>query len=138
MNSNSNPSLQCSVCGQWMRLHGKDDNGNAIQRFHGSCEDKEGNNYSHDKEVCDECCKLKCPYRFKPKDTVIIYFIWWARGHGIPKNWYCAELNGEIQDYHLKEVLIKNAEEKGLPWQVIRYHKKGGKISIIQKSNQPS
>lgn len=72
---------------------------------------------------------------YKPKDTVIIYFIWWAKGHGLGKHFYCAEMNGEVIDYHTKGQLIKNAEEKKLPWQVLRYHKKQCKVSILQKSN---
>lgn len=68
------------------------------------------------------------------KDTVIIYYIWWAKGHGIRKNWYCAEINGEVIDYHDKKTLIKQAEEKNLPWMIVRHHRKGGKVSVIKKS----
>jgi hypothetical protein len=66
MSNQNNPSIQCSVCGRWMRLHGKDDQGQAIQRFYGCCEDEVGNHYDHKKEVCDDCCKEKCPYRATP------------------------------------------------------------------------
>lgn len=76
------------------------------------------------------------------KDTVIIYYIWWASGHGLKgKNhtFYCSELNQEIWDYHRKDQLKRQAEEKGLPWLVVRLHKKTSKIkpnewSIIEKS----
>lgn len=132
MGSNSNLSLQCSVCGQWKRLTGKDENGHEVRRFYPCC-GKNGE-INHDKDVCDDCCKLKCPYRIKPKNTVIIYYIWWAKGHGIPKNWYCSEINESVKDYHLKSVLIKNAEKDGLPWQIIRYHRKGGGVSVVAKS----
>lgn len=57
----SNPSLQCSVCGQWKRLHGKDETGIAIQRFYPCCGENGQN--EHVKNVCDECCKKACPYR---------------------------------------------------------------------------
>ncbi len=57
-----NPSLQCSVCGKWKRLHGKDPvTGLAIQRFHGSGE-VNGVIHDHEKEVCDDCCQKGCPY----------------------------------------------------------------------------
>jgi len=55
--------MQCSVCGQWKRLHGKDEQGIAIQRFY-SCCGKNGE-HVHEKEVCDECCKKNCPYKNK-------------------------------------------------------------------------
>lgn len=58
--SNLNPSIQCSVCGQWKRLHGKDDKGTAIQRFFACCE-QGGKTIEHDPAVCDECCKAGCP-----------------------------------------------------------------------------
>lgn len=131
----NNPSMQCSVCGQWKRLHGTDENGVAIQRFY-SCCGKSGE-HVHEKEVCDDCCKQKCPYRLSlPKDTVIIYYNWWG-GLKQDRKWWTAEMNGEVVDYHLKSVLIKNAEEKGLQWMVIRYHKKGkGGYSIIHNQNK--
>ncbi len=59
--NSSNPSMQCSVCGQWKRLHGKDDEGKAIQRFYSCC--GENGEYEHEKNVCDDCCKEKCPYK---------------------------------------------------------------------------
>lgn len=62
-NSN-NPRMQCSVCGQWKRLHGIDEQGNAIQRFYSCC--GEHGEFEHDENVCDECCKTKCPYKIKP------------------------------------------------------------------------
>lgn len=59
--SQVNPSMQCSVCGQWKRLHGLDADGLAIQRFYSCCGDH--GQFEHVKNVCDECCKTKCPYR---------------------------------------------------------------------------
>jgi hypothetical protein len=60
--SNKNPSLQCSVCGQWKRLFGKDGEGNAVQRFYSCCE-QNGKIVEHESDVCDECCRVKgkCP-----------------------------------------------------------------------------
>jgi hypothetical protein len=76
--STTNPSLQCSVCGQWKRLHGVDADGIAIQRFYSCCINHLGEIVQHDKEVCDECCKKNCPFkkheisdllrRFRPKN----------------------------------------------------------------------
>ena len=58
--SERNPSIQCSVCGHWMRLHGRDESGHAIQRFY-SCCGKDGE-HEHEKPVCNECCTAICPY----------------------------------------------------------------------------
>lgn len=55
-----NPRLQCSVCGHWMRLHGKDENGLAIQRFYSCC--GPNGEYEHLKNVCAKCCDEKCPF----------------------------------------------------------------------------
>lgn len=133
--SDSNPSLQCSVCGKWMRLRGKDKDRVEFQRFYGSCQDKEGNHYSHDKEVCDECCKYGCPYRNKPhqpsekpKDIVLIYSIRNMTDNAGDKHLYCAEMNGDVRDYHSKEMLIRKAEEEKLPWMVIEFTPYGFKV----------
>ena len=56
----SNPSIQCSVCGQWKRLHGKDANGHAIQRFYPCC--GENGEHEHIEPVCTNCCETNCPY----------------------------------------------------------------------------
>jgi len=55
-----NPSMQCSVCGKWKRLHGVKD-GIAVQRFYSCCGDD--GQFEHIENVCDDCCKQKCPYR---------------------------------------------------------------------------
>jgi hypothetical protein len=56
--------MQCSVCGQWKRLHGKDENGLAVQRFYPCCGDN--GEFEHIENVCTECCIKKCPYNLKP------------------------------------------------------------------------
>lgn len=58
-----NPRMQCSVCGRWMRLHGRDAAGIAFQRFYAACEDESGIIHGHVADVCDRCCKQRCPYR---------------------------------------------------------------------------
>jgi hypothetical protein len=111
----SNPSVQCSVCGKWMRLHGKDDRGHAIQRFYPCC--GENGEYDHEKPVCYNCCKTRCPYGYKDK-VVISYEYNIAPDRLEPWMW-TAKVNGEAIDYHKKEVLIANAKRKGLKWVVI-------------------
>lgn len=61
MSSESNPSLQCSVCGQWKRLTRKTGENEGMQTFYPCCGDN--GEYEHVKNVCDECCKKACPYR---------------------------------------------------------------------------
>lgn len=65
----ANPRMQCSVCGRWMRLHGKRlvaVNGTvtevAVQRFFGSCSyNKGGDHLAGDKiDVCYGCCQTEC------------------------------------------------------------------------------
>ena len=61
-NTQANPSIQCSVCGQWKRLHGK-----GVQRFYSCC--GPNGEYGHLKPVCDECCKNSCPYRIASPES---------------------------------------------------------------------
>jgi len=65
----ANPRMQCSVCGRWMRLHGKRlevINGKvtevAVQRFFGSCAfNKGGDHLAGDHaDVCAGCCDQEC------------------------------------------------------------------------------
>ncbi len=59
----TNPRIQCSVCGQWKRLHGVDEKGYAIQRFYGGCRATKGDHIAGNKiDVCDECCKKHCKF----------------------------------------------------------------------------
>lgn len=64
-----NPRMQCSVCGRWMRLHGRrlEAVGGkvtevAVQRFFGSCGHNNGGPHlAGDKEdVCHRCCDIEC------------------------------------------------------------------------------
>ena len=58
----SNPRFQCSVCAKWMRLFGRDEYGEQIQRMYGGGGWSSG--YDHlagDKcDVCDKCCNIEC------------------------------------------------------------------------------
>lgn len=65
----ANPRMQCSVCGRWMRLHGKRlevVNGNvtevAVQRFYGSCSHSGGGEHlaGDNIDVCAACCEREC------------------------------------------------------------------------------
>lgn len=59
-----NPSIQCSVCGQWKRLTGKDESGSEIRRFYPCCEIGD-EIIEHEKPVCQDCCLQACPNRVK-------------------------------------------------------------------------
>lgn len=66
--SGVNPRMQCSVCGRWMRLHGRDKDGHAIQRFFSCC--GANGEFEHAKNVCHKCCKERCPYRNVTKGSI--------------------------------------------------------------------
>lgn len=59
--------MQCTECGRWMRLHGRDANGAQTTRFFGGCDHNNGGDHlagrvTFDKyhEVCDGCCQTAC------------------------------------------------------------------------------
>lgn len=63
-----NPRIQCVVCAKWMRMTGKDEDGNRVQRFYGGCAWCNGDHLAavhSGKEiaawdVCQNCCDTKC------------------------------------------------------------------------------
>jgi hypothetical protein len=62
-----NPRMQCTVCGRWMRLHGKrlevvDGKVTevAVQRFYGGCAYSRGDHLAGSGDVCDSCCHREC------------------------------------------------------------------------------
>lgn len=64
-----NPRMQCSVCGRWMRLHGKrlevvdgQITEVAVQRFFGSCSHSGGGDHlaGDHADVCHVCCEREC------------------------------------------------------------------------------
>ena len=64
-----NPRMQCSVCGRWMRLHGKrlevvdgKPTEVAVQRFFGGCNHNRGGDHlaGDHADVCDRCCQIEC------------------------------------------------------------------------------
>ena len=65
--SERNPSIQCSVCGQWKRLTGKDDQDHEVRRFYPVCGDD--GEYEHLKPVCVDCCENHCPYNPKKNEN---------------------------------------------------------------------
>lgn len=73
--------------------------------------------------------KVNEPITEYPKDTVCIHYIWWAMQRQDRWMW-CAEMNGNVIDYHTKDTLINQAESKNLPWVIVRHKKGGGKIIV--------
>lgn len=55
-----NPRIQCDCCGRWMRLHGRDKDGKAFQRFYGGCGYNKGGDHLAGGDVCDICCHREC------------------------------------------------------------------------------
>lgn len=65
----ANPRMQCSVCGRWMRLHGKRievvhgrPTEVAFQRFYGGCNHADGGDHlaGDHADVCTVCCDREC------------------------------------------------------------------------------
>ena len=46
---------------------------------------------------------------------------------------WMATIDGQVEDYHLKNILIKQAEKNGKQWVVLRRHRDGTK-SIIDSN----
>jgi hypothetical protein len=133
-----NPSIQCSVCGQWKRYTRKSGPDAGANTFYPVC--GENHDIEHKKPVCHECCQTGCPYRNepteKPKDVALIYSIKHLTEQPQDKNLWCAEMNGEVIDYHSKEELIRNAESRKQPWRVIALTKHG--FYTLKKSLTPT
>ena len=70
------------------------------------------------------------------KDTIVIYYPFSWGGQFQDKKFWVATLNGDAEDYHLKEALIEDAKKNKREWVVLKYHRKvkGCKISIAKKS----
>lgn len=68
--SESNPSMQCSVCGQWKRLTRKSGPDAGMQTFYPVCGDN--GQYEHKKPVCYECCKNNCPYNTEKNELPVL------------------------------------------------------------------
>ena len=68
-------------------------------------------------------------------DAVIIRSVHGWGGHPSDKNFWQAEMNGEVYDWNPKEALIAELTKKGFRWIVIRHHLKDRKneITIMQK-----
>jgi hypothetical protein len=131
--SQTNPSMQCSVCGQWKRLTRTTGPKAGMQTFYPVCGDDM--QYEHIKPVCDECCKGICPYRYR--DVVVIISEYRIARDVLKPNMWTAKLNGEVLDYHSQKVLIEHAERDGRKWVVLRSHKDGS-YTIIKQSPEPA
>ena len=68
------------------------------------------------------------------KDVVIIEYVHRWGGSFQDTCFWMATINGEVEDYHLKEVLIKEAEKNNRKWVVLRHHR--DKTSSIAESSQ--
>ncbi len=54
--------------------------------------------------------------------------------HPGDRKWWCADKDGDIVDYHKKEVLIENAKWKGEKYAVLSYRKTGVGFKIVEKN----
>jgi hypothetical protein len=66
----ANPRVQCSVCGQWKRLHCHEYTSKggykANQTFFGGCAYTRGDHLAGDHvDVCDDCCHAVCADKYK-------------------------------------------------------------------------
>lgn len=56
---------------------------------------------------------------------LIISYPFSCGGHLKDRMFWMAELNGEVEDYHRKDALIKEAIDRGLDYVVLRVHRDG-------------
>lgn len=56
-------------------------------------------------------------------DAMIIHYPHKWGGHFSDKKFWCAIINGQLEDYHLKEELILQAKEANKKWLLLTYHK---------------
>ena len=50
-----NPRMQCGVCGKWMRLAGRDNEGHRFQRSFAGYQTTDGQSIEHNGDVCVAC-----------------------------------------------------------------------------------
>lgn len=63
-----NPRIQCVVCGEWKRLHLREERGGLKQTFYGGCIYADGGDHlarrgdgpTADNDVCEDCCHIAC------------------------------------------------------------------------------
>jgi hypothetical protein len=68
------------------------------------------------------------------KDVMIIRYVHSWGGNIADRKWWEGSINGEVEDWNSPKQLIKQAEIKGLPWLILRYHK-NGLVSCVEKGN---
>lgn len=51
----SNPRVQCSVCGKWLREYCRDENGRYVQIFYACYSTTDGREIPHEGDVCVRC-----------------------------------------------------------------------------------
>ena len=67
------------------------------------------------------------------KGLIRIYYNTWGNANINNRLWQADYPNGDVMDYHLKEVLKKEAEQEGYDWQVEKHHR-NGTMTIIETS----
>lgn len=68
------------------------------------------------------------------ENVMLIRYVHAWGGQIADRKWWEGTINGEIEDWNSVEQLINKAQNKNIPWVVLRYHK-NGKVSCINKSN---
>ena len=69
------------------------------------------------------------------RDVVIIEYVHRWGGQFQDTRFWMATINGDVEDYHLKEVLIKEATKRNRKWVVLRHHR-DKTSSIIECSDK--
>jgi hypothetical protein len=64
-----------------------------------------------------------------------IYYPWWGNAHPKNREWVLISPDGEVEDYHSRKVLVKQAISNDWKYQVERHHKKHrGTMTILEKN----
>ena len=59
------------------------------------------------------------------EDVVIIEYPMRWGGQFKDKTFWMATINGDVEDYHLPEILIEDAEKHNRKWVMLKHHKNG-------------
>jgi hypothetical protein len=68
-----------------------------------------------------------------PAGTLVIEYPFDVGGQLKDRFMWMGRIDGEVEDYHLKKVLIENAEKEKRPWVVLTRHR-DGTLSIAERS----
>lgn len=67
-------------------------------------------------------CSKEDAVRYLTDAMIISYPHNWG-GQFQDKKFWCGTINGGVEDWHLKEELVSQAEELGINWFLLTYHK---------------